>query len=155
MMIGSRQRKGNPKNDEFYTPKFIFDALGCKFDMDVASPLNNQTNVPAAVKLTEKENGLESYWLGFVWMNPPFSKSEPWVDKFLNHSDGIALLPMSKAKWFSRVWLNADGILLLPSNFKFDKPDNQRSDIFMPTVLIGLGKKALESLINSNLGKVR
>ena len=154
-MAGSRQKKGNPKNDEFYTPRFIFDALGCLFDMDVASPVDNKTNVPAITKLTENENGLETEWIGFVWMNPPFSKAEPWVDKFLKHNNGIALLPMSKAKWFSRVWFSTDGILLLPSNFKFDKPDNLRSDIFMPTVLIALGNKALACLISSDLGKVR
>ena len=154
-MIGTRQKKGKPKNDEFYTPKFIFDALGCEFDMDVASPVNNQTNVPAKTKLTENENGLETEWIGFVWMNPPFSKPEPWADKFSKHNNGIALLQISKAKWFNQVWLVADGILLLPSNFKFDKPDNLRGDIFMPTVLIASGDKALKYLINSDLGKVR
>ena len=154
-MIGSRQKKGNPKNDEFYTPKFIFDALGCQFNMDVASPLDHTTNVPADLKLTPKEDGLQSDWCGFVRMNPPFSKSEPWVDKFLNHNNGIALLPMSKAKWFSRVWLKADGILLLPSNLKFDKPDNLRSDIFMPVILAAMGLQGRQALIKSNLGKVR
>jgi hypothetical protein len=154
-MIGSRQRKGNPKNDEFYTPKFIFDGLGCKFDLDVASPLHNKTNVPADVKFTVKENGLIQDWKGFIWMNPPFSKSEPWVDKFILHGHGIALLPTSKAKWFYKLWINASGIMLLPSNFKFDKPDDLRSDIFMPTVLVAIGQYAQSILQNSNLGKVR
>ena len=154
-MTGSRQRKGNPKNDEFYTPKYIFDAFNCEFDVDVASPIMNETNVPAKIKFTSKENGLIQEWKGFVWMNPPFSKAEPWVDKFIQHSHGIALLPTSKAKWFSRLWHSNVSFVLLPSNFKFDKPDKLRSDIFMPTVLVGIGQYANQILLNSNLGKVR
>jgi len=154
-MIGSRQRTGRPKNDEFYTPKFIFDALKCEFDVDVASPLKNQTNVPTKTKFTIKENGLIQKWKGFVWMNPPFSKAEPWVDKFIQHGHGIALLPTSKTKWFSRIWQSSSSLVLFPSNFKFDKPDDLRSDIFMPTVLVGIGQYANSILLNSGLGKVR
>jgi len=154
-MIGSRQRKGNPKNDEFYTPKFIFDGLNCTFDLDVASPVANKTNVPAKNKYTSKENGLVQNWKGFVWMNPPFSKAEPWVNKFIEHFHGIALLPTSKAKWFYKLWHSDCSFVLLPSNFKFDKPDDLRADIFMPTVLVGAGQYADQILLNSGLGKVR
>lgn len=35
------------KSDEWYTPKHIFDALGCVFDLDVASPKEGGTFVPA------------------------------------------------------------------------------------------------------------
>jgi len=154
-MTGSRQRKGNPKNDEFYTPKFIFDALNLHFDVDVASPEHNSTNVPATIKHTKLQDGLMQDWQGLIWMNPPFSKAEPWVNKFIEHGNGIALLPTSKAKWFSKIWLTAKGILLLPSNFKFDKPDDFRSDIFMPTVLCAFGDVANAALKQSNLGMVR
>lgn len=154
-MAGSRQKEGNPKNDEFYTPKFIFDALGCKFDMDVASPLNNQTNVPADIKLTEKENGLETKWEGFVWMNPPFSKPSPWVTKFINHNNGIGLVQVSKGQWFNELWDKAETLLLLPPRFKFDRPDSLRSDIFMPLVLFSFGFEGNRAVANSGLGKVR
>ena len=154
-MIGSRTKKGRPKNDEFYTPKFIFDAFKCNFDLDVASPLENQTHVPASRKFTIKENGLIQEWKGFVWMNPPFSKAEPWVDKFIQHAHGIALLPTSKSKWFTRIWHSNASLVLLPSTFKFDKPDDLRSSIFMPTVLVGIGQYADSVLLNSGLGKVR
>jgi hypothetical protein len=36
------------KSDEWYTPKHVFDALGCQFDLDVASPAEGTTHVPAA-----------------------------------------------------------------------------------------------------------
>jgi hypothetical protein len=153
--LGSRNRSGHPKNDEFYTPKFIFDALDLTFDMDVASPAENTTNVPARRKLTPVEDGLSVEWQGLVWMNPPFSKCEPWVTKWLDHGNGIALLPTSKAKWFGELWLRCDAMLLLPSRFKFDRPDDQRADIFMPTMLVSMGEMATESLHHSHLGKVR
>lgn len=38
-------------SDEWYTPKYIFDALGCQFYLDVASP-PAQTHVPCRARLT-------------------------------------------------------------------------------------------------------
>ena len=43
--MGQWETKG--ASDEWYTPAYIFDALGERFDMDVASP-PRQTHVPAA-----------------------------------------------------------------------------------------------------------
>jgi hypothetical protein len=88
-------------------------------------------------------------------MNPPFSGATPWVNKFMDHAYGIALLPTSKAKWFKNVWENADPILMVESNFKFDRPDSQRSDIFMPTVLVAMGNKPVAALKASGLGRLR
>lgn len=153
-MIGSRQRVGNPKNDEYYTPKFIFDGLGLLFDLDVAAP-EIDTHVPAIKKYTQKDDGLQQPWNGLIWMNPPFSKTEPWADRFMQHGNGIALLPTSKAKWYSRIWHTVDGIVLLPSRFKFERLDGIRSDIYMPTVLVAMGEISYQALIESNLGRVR
>lgn len=153
-MIGSRQKSGNPKNDEFYTPAFIFKALGLTFDLDVAAP-EIETNVPASQKYTLNIDGLSQEWFGLVWMNPPFSKTEPWADRFLAHGNGVALLPTSKAKWFGRIWAQGDGVLLLPPRFKFDRLDGLRSDIYMPTVLVSMGSLATKALRRSGLGRMR
>lgn len=52
---------------ERYTPRYIFTALGCNFDVDVASPGQGVTPwIPAKVFITS--NSLP--WVGFVWMNP-------------------------------------------------------------------------------------
>ena len=154
MALGSRTKTGNPKNDEFYTPKYIFDRIGILFDLDVAAPIGG-ANVPADRYYTAEDDGLAQEWAGLVWMNPPFSAPTLWVDKFLSHANGIALLPTSKAKWFKKVWEQADAILMVESNFKFDRPDDQRADIFMPTVLVGMGAKARQALHSSGLGRVR
>lgn len=148
-----RQKPGQPKNDEYYTPKFIFDGLGLLFDLDVAAPLI-QTNVPALQKYTIVEDGLSQPWNGLIWMNPPFSKANPWADRFMEHRNGIALLPATQGKWFERIWQDADAFLLL-SRLKFDRPDNLRRDVFMPTFLIAYGDVSVEALSKSNLGKAR
>jgi hypothetical protein len=40
--------------------------------------------------------GLDVTWGGFVWLNPPYGKRNgltPWLDRFVAHGDGIALVP--------------------------------------------------------------
>ena len=154
-MKASRNTKGNPKNDEFYTPKFIFDALNLEFDLDVAAPIGGVSWLPAKNYYTQQDDGLIKDWFGLVWCNPPYSLPKLWVEKWLKHGNGLILIPASKGKWFRDIWANAHGMIIMDEPFKFEKPDNQRSDIFMPTILASIGEQSTEALINSNLGKVR
>ena len=39
-------------SDEMFTPKWIFDALNCTFDLDVASSHNKYVQVPTKAKYT-------------------------------------------------------------------------------------------------------
>lgn len=111
-------------SDEWYTPKYIFDALGCRFDLDVASP-PRQTHVPCSARLTSQ--ALEADWHGFVWMNPPFGGRNglvPWLDKFVEHGNGIALVPdRTSAPWFQDLANKADRILFVGPKVKFERPD--------------------------------
>lgn len=45
------------KSDEYYTPKYVFDALECEFDTDAASP-DDRTycHVPAKKFITENSD---------------------------------------------------------------------------------------------------
>ncbi len=111
------------KSDEWYTPKHVFDALECAFDLDVAAPAT-LTSVPARRFLTA--NSLESPWDGFVWMNPPFGGRNglvPWLEKFFDHGDGVALVPdRTSAPWFQEAWQQADAVLFTPK-LKFVRSD--------------------------------
>ena len=72
-------------SDEWYTPKYIFDALGCWFDLDVAHPSDAETFVPTHRHYSS--DSLSKRWEGLIWMNPPFGGRnglEPWLDKFLD-----------------------------------------------------------------------
>lgn len=105
--------------DDFLTPAWIFDALDLTFDLDVASP-PWATHVPATTFFTKADNGLAQTWFGRVWMNPPYSEATPWVDRFIDHRYGIALLPWAKSAWTCRIWAAADAIALPPRIFDFD-----------------------------------
>jgi hypothetical protein len=121
--VGSWETGG--QSDEWYTPKYIFDALGTSFDVDVAHPGRGDfCCVPASAWITR--DSLEQEWSGFVWMNPPFggrNALEPWMTKFLFHGNGIALTPdRTSAPWFRSAWRYADLVLFMPK-VRFIRPD--------------------------------
>lgn len=110
------------ENDDCYTPKYIFDALECEFDLDVASPVDRtHCNVPA--KYFMSEGSLDKDWKGFVWMNPPYSGRNgkaKWLNKMYAHGNGIALLPDStSSNWWQMAAKQADCILFLKDRIKF------------------------------------
>jgi hypothetical protein len=137
-------------SDDYWTPKWVFDALGIDFDLDVACPPGGPPFTPARAWYTQETDGLASPWDGRVWMNPPFSNANPWVKKFINHKNGIALTVVGKSAWCDTLWDTADGILILPRSMKFEQ-----GAIFLPTMLSAYGKECLEALKKSNIGRVR
>lgn len=113
------------RSDEWYTPKYIFDALGCRFDLDVAAPEEGPRHVPC--KEWYFRDSLNEPWFGFVWMNAPFGGRNglaPWLDRFFKHGNGIALVPdRTSAPWFQRAAKRAGGVLFLSPKVKFERPD--------------------------------
>jgi hypothetical protein len=144
----------NKPNDSLYTPSWIFEKLGCIFDLDPAHP-DHKTDVPTLSYYTEKQDGLNQEWDGFVWLNPPFSQLGVWAEKFIKHNNGIMLCQMSKAKWFWNVWDKADAIVAIPKNVKFVNTEGKNQTIFMPTALIAMGDLAVSKLKQSGIGTVR
>ncbi|MBS0258395.1 MAG: adenine methyltransferase [Proteobacteria bacterium] len=139
------------KSDEWYTPKYIFEALGCEFDLDVASPFQ-RWHVPAKVWLDEQDDGLKlaPFWTGFIWMNPPFGGRnglEPWLDAFFAHGNGIALTPdRTSAPWFLKAWLQADSVLFTPK-VRFIRADGTLGvSPSNGTALMAVGEKGMEAL---------
>lgn len=113
------------ETDEWYTPAYVFDALGCVFDVDVAAPVERTHVVtPASAFLTERS--LDRVWTGFVWMNPPFghqATKRAWLAKFFDHGNGIALTPdRTSAPWFREAWARADLVMFTPK-IKFVRPN--------------------------------
>jgi phage N-6-adenine-methyltransferase len=141
-------------SDDWFTPKWVFDALGVTFDLDVACPPAGPPFVPCRRYYTQADDGLASPWEGLVWMNPPYSKPAPWVDKFLRHGNGIALLPAAKSRWFDSLWSSDCSLVTLPNKFKFHTPNGDQGH-FMPSQIWAAGDQAKNILHNSNLGKVR
>jgi len=74
-------------SDEYYTPEYIIDAtrdvLG-GIDLDPASSALAQEVVQASAYYSKSDDGLSQEWQGRVWLNPPFSKPQPFVLKMID-----------------------------------------------------------------------
>ena len=138
--------------DNVWTPMWIFERLGLVFDVDVASPVGGVPWVPARRYYTIHDDGLSQPWDGRVWMNPPFSKCDAWVRRFLRHGNGIAMLPSGKTRWMDDIWQAADGIVKMPARFTYVR-ENGPYGIFMPSFMFAMGADNAEAL--HRIGKVR
>jgi len=138
----------DPTSDDYYTPAWVFEALGLQFDLDVASPPVAPEWIPAARRYTIEDDGLTAPWEGLVWMNPPYSNATPWVDRFREHGNGVALLPMSNGRWWYDLWY---------SDLPMATPDKALQfiggGIRIPTLFVAMGPEAEAAL--PNVGRVR
>ncbi len=146
------------ETNQWFTPKYIFDALGAKFDLDPCSPGEGLTHVPATRHLTVLEDGLTAPWDGLVFMNPPYGKhTGEWMRKLSEHGNGIALVfARTDVKWFQDNIHNAGLVCFVSSRIKFHKGHiGDNSQIGTPgtgSMLIAYGDKATERLAQSGLG---
>jgi hypothetical protein len=145
--------------DEWYTPPHVFEALGCSFDVDVASPGRDVTPwIPAITFITA--DSLLRPWYGFIWMNPPFGGRNglvPWLDKFFDYGNGIALVPdRTSAPWWQDAARRADRILFVAPKLKFIGADgNPGASPAQGTTLMAAGVKgrgALHTAVANGLG---
>lgn len=134
------------KSDEWYTPKYIFDALGCRFDLDPANAAVGGAHVPC--DRSYGSDGLEAAWEGFVWLNPPFGGRNglvPWLERFVSHGNGIVLVPdRTSAPWFQYIAKRADRMLFVSPKVKFERPDGSLGKSpSTGTVLIAIGMQGV------------
>ena len=144
------------QSDDWYTPRFIFDALKLRFDLDPCSPGPDHW-VPAAFVFTKEHDGLPRPWFGRVFMNPPFGGREghvPWLKKFIRHGDGIAIVrAYTSAGWFHDTIPLTDGILFPAGKTKFIRPDGSvGGSPGSGVVLVAMGRECCFALKRSRLG---
>jgi len=144
------------QSDDWYTPPEMLAALNEHFDLDPCSPGAGHW-VPASCVYTKQDNGLEQPWRGFVWMNPPFGGRNghlPWLEKFLAHGNGIALVrAYTSAGWFHDWAVKADAMLFPRGKTKFVRPDGSIGKApGSGVVLLAMGERAKAALRNSGLG---
>ena len=142
-------------SDEQYTPKWIFDALGCVFHMDVCAPTEGPRHTPCIRWIDAQQDGLTTRWRGMVWMNPPYSNATPWIDKWIEHGNGICLVPFAKSLWLNRLWQSRAVCVPMQPSLKFEQTDYTMSSIMLPVALWAIGNGAIDTLRHANLGKVR
>lgn len=134
--------------DERYTPAWVFQRLGLRFDLDVAAPVGGVPWIPADRHYSIEDDGLAQPWHGRVWMNPPYSGATPWVTKFIEHRHGIALVGHAKSAWHPALWAACDGAVVPDEYFDF-----VGGSIFMPVWFAAFGDECVEAI--SRMGVVR
>lgn len=144
------------KTNEWYTPPHVFQALGCRFHMDVAAPVD-RTHVCVPTNRWIHSDSLDAFWEGFIWMNPPFGGRNgliPWLAKFFDHGNGIALTPdRTSAPWWQQFAPRADSILFIAPKLKFIGGDGKPGKSpAQGTCLMASGERAVDAL---NMAKSR
>jgi hypothetical protein len=143
---------------EWYTPRYIFDALGCRFDLDPASPGADVVAWVPADRFYTRE-GLQREWTRYVWMNPPYGRKilPQWVKKFIKHRNGILLVPEhTSTRWWQRRSNHADLILCVYKKISFVTPTGKTKDAqAIGSTLVAIGEKGIAALENAgNLGRL-
>lgn len=109
-------------SDDCYTPRWVFDAMGLDFDLDVAAPIGGPWHVPCVHYFTPEDDGLAQPWIGRVWCNPPYSKFRPWVDRWAAHPEGVLMGTYAPEMYATPVMLGAADVVAFIS-VRFALPD--------------------------------
>src|SRR3954469_18235549 len=134
-------------SDDCYTPRWVFDAMGLAFDLDVAAPVGGPWHVPAARYYTAADDGLAQPWDGLVWCNPPYSSFGRWVERWAEHDCGVLMgimAPRPQAR--SLMCDNADAVTFI--NPKFERPGRKPLDLWQAVFVAfrGVGTEPAERL---------
>lgn len=108
-------------NQDIETPDIFFNwvekFLGIEFSVDLAA---NKLNTKCDLYYTKKQDSLKLSWNGYIgwgWLNPPYSNTEPWAEKcYAEAKKGarvVMLTPLKIAKRDSTTWDHANEVYLL------------------------------------------
>lgn len=125
--MGSHHKPNKGVTDTWLTPLDVirkFNDYGTHFDLDPCAFPGHQT---ADRLICEPENGLAAEWKGRVWLNPPYSNVQEWLEKLERHGNGIALVfARTETKWAQWALQRARAVLLPAGRFTFLKPDGSK-----------------------------
>jgi len=143
--------------DEWLTPKYITDALGC-FDLDPCSPINRPWET-ASRYFTQLDDGLAQEWSGRVWCNPPYgTETKKWMKKLQKHGNGIGLIfARTETKtFFESIWDKADAVFFFKGRVSFFHVSGESGGpAGAPSCLVAYGKNNVEAIRSAQLeGKI-
>lgn len=144
------------KSEEYDTPNHILEmarsVLG-EFDLDPASNEDAQKNVQAKIYYTKEQDGLSQTWIGRIWLNPPYGKTngesnqELWsqhlVEEYRTGNVTEAILLVKAAlgyRWFEELFRNWP-VCFLRDRLSFILDDgNDKGQSKQGTAIFYLGK---------------
>lgn len=113
-------------SDDCYTPRWVFDAMGLEFDLDVAAPPGGPWHVPAKRYYTAEDDGLTQPWEGLVWCNPPYSSYWAWAQRWAAHESGALMgIVLPETAWLPPIFQVADAVAFCAP--EFSRPDSSRT----------------------------
>ena len=114
MSVSGHEKPNKGATDNWYTPINIIRALG-DFDLDPCGKQYHRT-----ARTIYEVRGLQSNWFGRVWLNPPYSEVEQWLEKLVSHGRGIALVfARLDTKWAQRIVPQATEVFLPKGRLRF------------------------------------
>lgn len=141
-------------SDEWYTPQEVFDTLAVTFDLDVCAPVGGVPWIPASKHYTIYDNALQQPWTGRVWMNPPYSKPGPFVERWVEHGNGIMLIAISKSRWFGKLWHEQVSFAVPEMPVVKFVRHNERKQIYSPIAFVAIGPQENHDAI-ARIGRLR
>lgn len=147
--------QSNPRSDNWFTPLSILNQLG-SFDLDPCTSIYRPWDTALFHYCFENMDGLECSWFGRVWLNPPFSNKDMWLDRMVEHNNGIVLIAArteTKA-FFKYVWGKAMAICFIKGRPYFHdiKGNKAKNNCGVPIVLIAYGNDNLIAIKHCSLG---
>lgn len=141
--------------DEWYTPKWIIDALG-PFDCDPCSPpIEVRPYEIAPTAWSKKDDGLAHDWKGIVWMNPPYSRVQlrQFCERMARHGKGIALLVnrQDNLLWQEVIFPSATSMIFMRHRVKFLRPNGTTGSPFFGSCLVAWGSECDRRLCQSKI----
>lgn len=134
-------------DDEWYTPRWLFEQLDLVFDVDVCAPEDqSRRTAPAHRYYTEADDGLAQPWTGLIWCNPPYSTPAPWIHRWADHDNGLILTHFSvTSRRMPELWAAAHRIRFFAGMW-FDRPDGSIEKPYYGLQLAARGATATEAL---------
>lgn len=148
MTLGKNVHHASEKSsDVWLTPPDLIKLLG-PFDLDPCTPPVMPWST-AKKMVSLPTDGLTIPWRGLVFCNPPYSRVGPWVDRMVEHDNGIMLVSAKSpdSNWGNKLLREADLVLYLKKRIKFYYLDGTQSKgKILPNALAAFGRVAVERL---------
>ena len=134
------------KTDVWGTPQWLFDKLNDEFHFTL-DPCSNGENNKCKEFFTEEQDGLSKDWSGgTVFMNPPYSNCQGWMEKAyeesLKGSTVVCLVPArTDTDWFCNLALKYGEVRFIRGRLRFG---DTKINAPFPSCVIVFGKDIVQ-----------
>ncbi len=130
-------------SDKYGTPMELFEWLDQRFHFITDPCTEHDNRLGCPIYYTEEDDGLAQEWIGPVFMNPPYSKVAPWMEKaygttLLGHLVVALVRHDPSTQWWQN-WVEGKALVVpVPYRIKFHGGDGLYN--FPSVILIYMGQ---------------